>query len=186
MQNGSAEAFTALYRHYAPQLYVHILRMTADEGIAKEILQDIFSRIWFRKENLCMDANFAGYLIRVAQHSVYNFYKKLRRNQSLLLSFKKSIQENYSYIEEALQYQESSELLEKALATLAPQQNKVYRLIKIEGHSYKETAEMLGIAPGTVKEYLVNANKVIRKYLTSNADGALGLLLLYSIKIGLN
>lgn len=180
LKEGDAQAFTALYRKYAPQLYTSILRMVADEETAKEMLQDIFSRIWDKKENLNMEPNFAGYLVRSAQHLVYHFHKKLIRDKQLQDSFKKAIQVNYAPIEEALQHKEAEALLQKALTTLTPQQKKVFQLVKIDGYSYKEAAEFLGISSGTVKEYLVSANKVIRLYFANNRDSYLELALLYA------
>src|SRR5687767_12792511 len=52
LRAGSSEAFTQLYRQYSEQLYYNILALVKDDMVAEELLQDIFVRIWQRKENL--------------------------------------------------------------------------------------------------------------------------------------
>ncbi|HEY0175339.1 MAG TPA: sigma-70 family RNA polymerase sigma factor, partial [Pedobacter sp.] len=54
---------------------------------------------------------------------------------------------------------------------LSPQQRNVYQLCKIDGYTYKQTAEKMGISPHTVKEYLSKASQLVKSYLLSNPDG---------------
>ena len=46
MQAGSKEAFTTLYKSYSPHLYMNILRMTRDPLVTKDMVQELFTRIW--------------------------------------------------------------------------------------------------------------------------------------------
>ena len=176
MQAGSEDAFTTLYRHYSPQLYMNILGMVRDPLQAEEMVQELFTRIWQKRENNGIKENFAGYMYRTAQHLVHDFFRKLQRDRKLMERFKSLAGEQYQHVEELMQEQQSSQFLQKAIAQLSPQQKKVYELIKIEGNTYKKTAEILHISPLTVKEYLVAANKSIRSYLINNTDNALVLM----------
>jgi len=181
LAKGDEAAFTALYRHYSGALYLNFVRMVKDEVIAEEIIQDLFSRIWQKRESLNIEKNFHAYLYRAGYNLVMDFYRKVKRDKALYNRFKQIATENYSHIEEVLNLKDSQAVLNKALDTLPTQQRKVFELCKIEGHSYKEVAEQLGISPNTVKEHFVKANQAIRKYITGNVDGALGLLLIYAI-----
>jgi RNA polymerase sigma-70 factor (ECF subfamily) len=49
----------------------------------------------------------------------------------------------------------------------------VYELIKENGLTYKKAAEILGISPLTVKEYVVAVNKSIRNYILTHTDAAM-------------
>jgi RNA polymerase sigma-70 factor (family 1) len=182
LQVGSADAFTQLYNNYSVQMYANIFKMVKDEQIAEEIVQDIFTRIWQKRDTLRFEQDFAAYLYRMGQNLVHDFYRKLQRDRSLYEKFKALAIEHYTHIEEALHYRESEALLQKALETLSPQQKKVYQLCKMDGRSYKEAGEELGISALTVKEHLVKANLSIRNYLNANFDTALGLLLLVMIR----
>lgn len=181
LAKGDEAAFTTLYRHYSGPLYINFLRMVKDEAIAEEIIQDLFSRIWLKRETINIEKNFSAYLYRTGYNLVMDFYRKVKRDQVLYDKFRQIATENYSHIEEILHLKDSQALISKALDTLPPQQRKVFELCRIEGHTYKEVAELLGISHHTVKEYFVKANQAIRKYITGNVDTALGLLFIYAL-----
>ena len=97
--------------------------------------------------------------------------------------FQLLVTRNYDDIEEQLHQKQSSAILKKAIDQLAPQQKKAYELVKVEGNTYKKTAEIMGISPLTVKEYLATAKKSIREFLLNNMDITLSLLLVPAIAI---
>lgn len=181
MQAGSKEAFTLLYRHYSPQLYQNIFRMTHDEQITEEIVQELFTIIWQKRENKGISENFAGYVYRTGQHLVHDFFRKMQKDHQLVGRFKRFISEDYEHFEKVLEEKQSSEILKKAIDQLSPQQKKVYELVKVEGYTYKKAAEILGISPLTVKEYLVATKKSIQNYLLRNMDTAFTMLILAAL-----
>lgn len=182
LANGDQEAFTLLYHKYSAQLYLNVLKLVKDEQVTEELIQDLFARVWQKKAELQIASSFSAYLFRMAQNMVHDFYRKLQRDQNLYNQFKQIATEHYSHIEEALHYKEHESLLHKAMDKLSPQQQNVYRMCKIEGLSYKATAEKLGISPHTVKEYLGKANQLIKEALLNNMEGTLGILLLLALK----
>ena len=177
MKAGSENAFTLLYTKYSEPMYINFLKMVKDEQIAEELVQDIFSRIWQKRETIQIGQSFSAYLYRSGQNMVYDFYRKLQRDKLLYDRFKIIATQNYTHIEEALHFKESEALLQKALNTLSPRQLEVYQLCKLEGRSYKEAAILLNISPHTVKEYLAKANQSIRSYLSGNMDVMLAMML---------
>ncbi|MFI5133281.1 MAG: RNA polymerase sigma factor [Chitinophagales bacterium] len=183
MQAGSEEAFATLYLHYCPQLYTNLLRMIRDPLLAEEMVQELFTRIWQNRENKGIKENFAGYIYRIGQHLVHDFFRKMHRDRILLERFRSMVSEDYETIEQTLHLRESSVILEKAIEQLPPQQKKVYELVKMKGCTYKKAAEIMGISPLTVKEYLVATKKSIQNYMLSHMDSAFGLLLIVAIHI---
>lgn len=177
MQAGSEDAFTILYRHYSPQLYINILRMIRDQEMAQEMVQELFTRIWQKKGSEAIAENFAGYLYRTGQNLVVDFFRKLQRDRLLLERFRSLAGENYEHIEEAIDQRQLSSLLKNAIDQLPTQQKKVYELVKLEGFTYKKAAEIMSISAFTVKEYLVLANKSIRNYIVGHTDTSLAIFI---------
>lgn len=180
MQAGSEEAFTILYLHYSPRLYINILHIVRDPVLAEDMVQELFTRIWQKRDSQGIKDNFAGYIFRVGQNLVHDFFRKLKRDRQLLEKFKALAEENYEHIEQALQEQQTSAIFEKAIAQLSPQQKRVYELVKVQGYTYKKTADIMGISPLTVKEYLVATNKSIKAYILNHTDASLLLALLFA------
>jgi RNA polymerase sigma-70 factor (family 1) len=177
MQDGSEQAFTTLYMHYSPLLYTNILKMVRDTDTAEEIVQELFVRIWQKRDKIGMAENFSGYMFRIAQNLVLDFYRKVQRDRSLLNKFQLLVTEQQYSEEEDFKISQSSGQLKKAIDQLPPQQKKVFELVKLEGHTYKKAAVILGISPLTVKEYIVSANKSIRSYLAKYSFSPLPILL---------
>jgi len=178
LKQGDEAAFTQLYRKYSLPLYVNFLRFVKDETLSEELVQEIFVRIWTKRESLSIKENFSAYLYRSAQNLVYDFYRKLQRNKTLYQRFKELATSNYTHIEEVLSLKESETILYKALNKLSPQQKRVYQLCKIQGQTYKQAGSELGISLHTVKEHLEKANLTVRAYVASNLDIFLSLVVI--------
>ena len=184
MQAGSEEAFTTLYRHYSPRLYINMLGMVHDSATAEEMVQELFTRIWHKRENKGISENFTGYMFRIAQHLVYDFFRKLKRDRKLQEKFRLLAGEQYDLVEFELHDQQSVVILQRAVEQLSVQQKKVYELVRLEGYTYKKAAEAMDISPLTVKEYLATAHKSIRKFMLNHPDVTLGLLLYVAARTG--
>lgn len=177
LKDGNQAAFTELYLKYSGPIYVNVLKMVKDELLTEELVQDLFSRIWQKHQSFTEDIDFRAYLYRVAQNLVFDFYRKLKRDHNMYEKFKLIVSQEYSHIEEGLHLKESEALLEQAMAQLSAQQYAVYKLCKIEGYTYKQAAEQMGISPHTVKEYLSKSTQLVKNYMINNLDSSLGLLL---------
>ena len=64
----------------------------------------------------------------------------------------------------------TAEYLEKAIQSLPEGYRAVFVLIEVEGYSHQETADMLGISPGTSKSQLFHAKKRLRRILSEWLD----------------
>lgn len=151
---------------------MNILRMVQDPVLAEELVQELFTRIWQKRDSQGIAEDFQGYMYRIAQNLVFDFFRKLKKDRQLLERFKAMTTEAdpSASADEILEFRQSIGIINNAIETLPPQQKKVYKLVKQEGYSYKKAAEEVGISPFTVKEYLSLANKSIRNYLLNHSD----------------
>jgi RNA polymerase sigma-70 factor (family 1) len=179
---GNEAAFSQLYRLYSGRMYANVLKMVKDERISEDIVQEIFARIWQKRESLSFEQGFPAYIYRMGQNLVIDFYRRLKRDRVLYAHFKGIATQHYTHIEETLQHRENQAFLQNALEALPAQQRRVYQLCKVEGLSYKEAALKLDISAHTVKEYLSKATQSVRSYLNDHMDTAIGLMLVLIIR----
>lgn len=175
---GSEHAFTVLYRHYSVPLYYNILSLVKDECTAEELVQDVFSKIWKQKASISMAKNFSGYLFMTARNRVYDFFRQLNRDQALHARIRSISSEAYDHIEQAIFAKENADLLRKAIDTLPPQRRRAFELCKLEGLTYRQASEEMGISLSTIKDHMVNALDTIRLYISRNV-GVAGMLAFY-------
>jgi RNA polymerase sigma-70 factor (family 1) len=170
LQQGSEAAFTFLYDKYSNQLYRNICRLTRDEEIAQELLQDLFMTIWKDREKLNPEKSFKSYLYKVAENLVYTYFRQISKNKRLIDKLILSAVEFDSNAEDIIIAKENHDLLKKAIENLSPQRKQIYTLCKLEGKSYEEVSKELSISTSTIRDHIVKANKAVRQYFYSNQD----------------
>lgn len=145
--------------------------MVKDAPAAEEMVQELFTRVWQKRDAAALQEHFEGYLYRIALNLVHDFFRNIKRDRALYERFRGLAETGYSHVAEDLQSRQSSDTLKKAIDQLPPQQKRVYRLVREEGFTYKKAAEVMNISPFTVKEYLSCTTKAIRQYLLRHANG---------------
>ena len=81
--------------------------------------------------------------------------------------------EEYEHIETMIHKKENDLLLQKAIDSLSPQRQQVFRLIKLDNKSYEEVSRQLGISVSTISDHIVKANKAIREFIFTHNDMAI-------------
>jgi len=164
--DGSEYAFEMIYRLYSPRLFGKLLRLVKSDSHAQEILQDVFLKLWRYRKSIDPEKSFRSFLFKIAENTVYDFFRKAAREknvESRLVSLS-TVDYKADNFEELMSDDENLTVLEKAIASLPPQRQQVFTLCKLEGKSYKEVSELLGISVSTISDHIVKATKFIREY----------------------
>jgi RNA polymerase sigma-70 factor (family 1) len=164
LKSGDKNAFAALYKLYAEQIFKRLIRLVKQESIAEELLQDVFMRIWENLENIDLEKPFGAYLYRIAQNLVTDLFRRAAYEKQLLDYLIAGMTELYSPVEESEHKAEVKHLLQQAIDTLPAQRRKVYILCKLEGKTYVEASQLLGISVSTISDHIVKASKTLKIY----------------------
>ncbi|WP_316751497.1 RNA polymerase sigma factor [Pedobacter gandavensis] len=170
LKSGEESAFGKLYAHYSEMIYGRLLRLLKDPDMADEIIQELFLKVWEKRTQVNPLQSFKSYLYTIAENLVYDHFRKVARDRKLQEKFRQITTELYTHTEEDLLIKESMESINKAISTLPPQRQTAFVLCKMEGKSYEEAAEIMGISISTVSNHLVKANITIRAYLSKSED----------------
>ncbi len=173
MIQGDKKAFRRLFDHYWNNIYTTAFALTKSAELSEELVQDIFLKIWLKRDMLTNVTNFGGYLFMVAKHHIYN---ELRRKTSEK-SFTTHLDQYFSSIaagpDQAIILKETKQLIENAVKQLPDQQRTVYELSRNDGMDQSGIAEKLGISKFTVKSHMNKALQKIRQYLLLHSDAYL-------------
>ena len=162
--DGSEYALEQIYRLYSPRLFARLLKLVKSESQAEEILQDVFLKIWENRRSIDPEKSFRSFLFKIAENKVYDFFRKVTRDKNMEARLISLSTANHSIIESFMSGDENLTILQKAIEDLPPQRQQVFRLCKLEGKSYKEVSEMLGISVSTISDHIVKGTKSIRGY----------------------
>src|SRR5665213_736625 len=147
--------------------------LTKSAPMAEDMVQDIFLKIWMKKEQLPAIENFRNYLFIVARNHIFNELKKRSTDILFTDQLLDYFHDNKTTPEKKLLQKEASHLIQQAIDRLPQQQKMVYRLSREEGLSRNEIAERLELSPNTVRNHLSKALEMIRQSLQHDASGLL-------------
>lgn len=158
---GDENAFRTLFHAYRPGVYAIALKLLSSSSQAEDVLQEIFLKIWLNRDQLPEIHHFASYLHTVTRNHLYNALRRQAREEVFLQQLTPSSAVEQDVLS-PLSLREMREMLQKALATLTPQQKKVFELSRLEGLRHEEIADLLAISRGTVKKHIGEALRVVR------------------------
>lgn len=161
LSNGNERAFTTLYNKYKNIVYSLALKITKSKTLSEEVVQDVFLKIWEKKDELKDISDFESYLFISGRNHIFNMIKKTAKEEDFKKKLSKSDFSSYA-TDSFLEDEQYTLLLNQILIKLPAQQQKIYQMAKVEGLSYQKIAEILDISPLTVKKHMAQALKVIR------------------------
>ncbi len=174
VKKGDKNAFETLYKNYFSFLCLYAFGMVHEEGLVKEIVNDVFLKIWQKREEIEIKHSIKPYLYRCVHNSCMNCLElKKRQQQDSMTGITDKIKEltghDEEYILEQLSFPEVEKDVNKSIGQLPPQCRKVFLLSRFEMLTYNEISERLNISVNTVKTHMSRAleslRNSLRKYL---------------------
>lgn len=139
--------------------------------MSEEIASDVLLVIWQQRQRLCEIGNIKYYAFTIAKNKSLNLLKKVAGTQVLSIQDIDVDIEIYNSDPEAIFIRgEMIEKLRKAVSTLPKKCKLVFKLVREEGFSYKEVAEMLEISVKSVDSHLVFATKRLASVLRDEVN----------------
>lgn len=176
-----ALAFTLLFNQYKDKVYTIAFKLTGCAFTSEEAVQDIFMKLWMKRKDLSGVEYFTAWFNTIIRNYLFSLLKSQAARQSREIAFANKLPSFHNNTDQTILLKETEALLEKALYTLPPQQNKVYRLIKERGMKKEEVASQLNLSTETVKAHLSKAIKTIRAYCLAHMDNPAILILVFSM-----
>ena len=157
-QAGDPAAFDALYAAHVDRVFALCLRMTADERRAEELTQDVVVKVWRHLDGFRGESAFTTWLHRVTVNAVLDDRKARARRPAQLSAVPATAYGRGS----ARDQDPGARLaLERAIAGLPARARMAIVLHGVEGYSYEEVAELMGVATGTVKSHIHRARALL-------------------------
>jgi len=177
LKNGETAAFDMLIRERSGEIYGLLYRLTENAEEARDLTQETFLRAFQNIANFRGEADLRTWIYRIAINQARNRWRWWRRrkrdvtvsldgsdgNGHLLLGSLRA--GRASNPEQTVLAHERENVLTSALRSLGASYRETVILRDIEGFSYDEIANMLGISVGTVKSRLARGRQELRRKL---------------------
>ena len=163
---GNEAAFRRLFDRYRGRIYSYALRLSENTSMADEVVQDVFLKVWLKREALPEVENFSAWLYAIARNRMFDMMKLQAREMHARETVQEEDAPGANNAELSLLEKEQQLLLKDALAKLSPRQQLIYNLSRDRGMKHEEIAHTLNISRNTVKTHLVHALRVIRDHIS--------------------
>jgi RNA polymerase sigma-70 factor (ECF subfamily) len=161
--SGDQAAFQQIYAGFYKRLYQFALALVKSREPAEEIVEDVFVRIWQKRQDISSIRNLRVYLYTATKNASLNYLSRKARA---------SVTEPFDHIhvelsETALTPEQiliTTEIHQKILRTveaLPPRCKMIFKLVREDGLQYKEIAEILNISVNTIDAQMAIAVKRI-------------------------
>ncbi len=144
---------------YADAVYRFVLKNLRDKDMARDIVQETFTKIWLKHDEIEADKS-KSYLFTSAYHTMID---TIRKEDRIVRLEPLHQAENVSYNS----YSDLKEVLDDALAQLPEIQRTVVLLRDYEGYRYDEIGEITGLSEAQVKVYIFRARMSLKAYIQS-------------------
>jgi RNA polymerase sigma factor (sigma-70 family) len=174
ISQGDWEAYAQIFNHYLPKLsqYLHPFGGGSKDN-TEEAIQEVFLKIWEKRDTLLAIRSFDSYLFRMAKNKLLDLLDKRKGIQSLHRGYAATRDSFHTAPEQSLIYADYHATAQKAIDQLSPKLQQVFLLHTQEELSLDEIAGQLDLPKETVKKRLYLANTAIKNYLRTHAEWVL-------------
>lgn len=170
MINGDKDAFLTVYHNYYRSLFYYGFSLTADRELTKDCIQELFLEIWNTRLTLNKEVvNIKSYLFTWLRRKISRSQSRLQKEKSYEQSVEANDNENFSYEDLLIAFQqteEKKEHLRRALATLTKKQLELIKLKFFDNLGYAAISEKTSLATRTVYNVIHKAMSRLREDMT--------------------
>jgi RNA polymerase sigma-70 factor, ECF subfamily len=163
---GDLRAFERLVRTYQEPVWRFLRRLLGDAGVAEDIAQETFLRVFRRLPTFTFESKFSTWMFQIARNAGVDELRSRRRRLRLASLAPPPTP--------AVGMPEASAEIDAALASLPVDLREAILLIEVLGLRYNEVARVLGVPEGTVKSRVFSARSRLHRWSTADEDRASG------------
>jgi RNA polymerase sigma-70 factor (ECF subfamily) len=174
LQRREPQALGELYDRYGRLAYSLILRVVRDTGIAEDLVQETFLRVWNRVQAFDVRKGALGpWLLAVARNRAIDYLRSAGGRERNAVEFEETDHPSlFIDMEQGILASAKARMVQAAVEKLSVHQRQVIELAYFEGLSQTEMAERMGQPLGTVKTWVRSALKNLREELGAAAVSA--------------
>ena len=165
VSRGEVRAFREMVDHYWWPVYNNVLTLTKNTATAEELTQDIFLKLWEKRQQLAEVRDFMSFVFVVGRNQVLSAMKKKILGTEPHLP--EDLAETNHLPELSLEYKETWSAVLRAIDSMPAKQQQVFRMSRIEGLSNNEIVEQTGLSLSAVKWHIVAGLNTLRIFLAS-------------------
>jgi len=163
LQKGNERAFDTVFKQYYKPLCQFSYSFIKDQDTAENLVQEVFVKLWEKRENLTNIDNLLSYLMGMVRNQSIDFLRKEKTNSKIYIKLRPEKSENTT--EEQISKNEFEEKLLKSVMRLPERCRTAIEMSRFDGFSNKEIAQKMEISVKGVEALIGRSLKLLRSEL---------------------
>lgn len=173
---GNEKAFSQLVSIYEDSVFNMAMYITKNREDALDVSQEVFLKLWRTLESFRGECSIKSYLMKLTKNAALDLKRRNSYRQTVSLTMENDEGESSQLDiadtsedanpQEAYLRRERIEMVRRAISELDEEHRQVIVMREMNGMSYREISDALGINEGTVKSRINRARSALKKILT--------------------
>ncbi len=164
LKQGHKAALKTVFEACYPEVCRAIFRLVPDQSAMQDLAQEVFIKLWEKREQIVITSSLAAYLRRMAVNEAL-MYLRRRRFFEADDSLATLPADDHHLAETPVLHHDLQNKLHQALQALPPRCRLVFQLSRFEEMTYQEIADHTGTSIKTVENQMGKALKILRAHL---------------------
>ena len=164
LRAGDHNAYAKVFLYYQSPLENFILKLTGSREDAEELFQEVFIDLWEKRAKIDPSKNIKSYLYTIAKNAALNHNRAKGKFNGLITGYEFTVVEDVIAADSEIITRETQLLLEIAVGNMPHLRSEIYKMY-LDGLSYDEIADKIGISKGNVQRQISNARKDVSELI---------------------
>lgn len=166
LREGDAAAYTEIYDRYFQLMFVFAYKKLRDEELAKDFVQELFVKLWERREAVSEENNFRAYLYVALRNRILDYFSH-QNVEAKYIDFLSSYYSDISFQNADFKIREKqlADYIEKQIKTLPPKMQLIFKMSRKQFLSHKEIASELKTTENNVTTQITSALRILKTKL---------------------
>jgi RNA polymerase sigma-70 factor, ECF subfamily len=162
LKSGDRTAFELLFQFYYPGLVIYATQFAVDRGQAEDIVQNMFVRLWEKRQRVQLVDSLKGYFFTSVRNSCLNSLKHQQVESKYIGQLYDLSEKNLLYQPNLYIASELQEIIRQAIDELPERCREVFVMSRLDQLKNDEIAAKLNLSKRTVETHISHALKVLR------------------------
>ncbi|MFX1707223.1 RNA polymerase sigma-70 factor [Chitinophaga sp. CC14] len=166
LRSGDQLAFAQIHERYYPLLYNFSLKKNIDPEEIKDMIQEVFIKLWQNRESIQLTTSLRSYLFRSVWNRMMDLFRHTKIKQEHIDSLQTAMNSpGFSGTDYRIREKDMERIITLEIEALPQRMREVLTLRRDQNLSNKEIGIQLGITEQTVETHAKRALRVLRRRL---------------------
>jgi RNA polymerase sigma-70 factor (ECF subfamily) len=162
IKNGNKRAFDEVFLKHFKSLHAYAFTIIKDRDNAEELVQNVFFRLWTKRDQLKSDGFLKSFLYRSVYNESLNYLKHQKVRSKFNIHYADAVKNYAGDLNTEIMATELEKNIHAAINDLPEKCRNVFQLSRFDQMKYQEIADALNISIKTVENQMGKALKILR------------------------